>query len=291
MGNMKVREKASRPGSHRSKPASTDRDPKLRSLSSKPVSSEECRRSAIILEYTHNSSSALLKAFNIARAQRGSPRGMTTDEEQDLLRAMLVMAAAGLDAMTKQIVRDALPVLIIADPAVREGLQEFIYRRLRPDADQSETSGGRKFLAKILASPEYQAQVVEEYVNDLTGGSLLSTENLLRTANALGVPPEDLGADIQGLKRIFNIRHNIVHELDIDLAGIRRKRVLRKKAEMMSHTNDLLRVAQNLRDAVDKRIAEFISKTWRSTTIATSPYSITFPPSQTTLSFFGGPWG
>jgi hypothetical protein len=39
-------------------------------------------------------------------------RGMSTDEEQDLLRAMLVTAAPGLDAMTKQLIRDALPKVV-----------------------------------------------------------------------------------------------------------------------------------------------------------------------------------
>ena len=84
------------------------RVPKLRELTNRPVASEACQGAALILKHTHDSASALLKAFNLAREGRGRPRGMTTDEEQDLLRAMVVMAAAGLDAMAKQLIRDGL---------------------------------------------------------------------------------------------------------------------------------------------------------------------------------------
>src|SRR5712691_1458226 len=60
-----------------------------------------CKSAGRILETAHDSAGALLKAFDLARTQRGRSAGMSTDQEQDLLRAMLVMAAAGLDGMVK----------------------------------------------------------------------------------------------------------------------------------------------------------------------------------------------
>jgi len=60
---------------------------------------------------------------------------MTTDEEQDLLRAMLVMAAAGLDSMTKQLIRDALPQVVHRTGAAREGLEKFLARQLTGDVE------------------------------------------------------------------------------------------------------------------------------------------------------------
>ena len=81
-----------------------------------------CGKAAIILKVSHESADALLKAFELAQTGRGAPRGMTTDEEQDLLRAMLVMAAAGLDSMLKRLIRDCMPSLVKANPQVREGL-------------------------------------------------------------------------------------------------------------------------------------------------------------------------
>ncbi len=64
-------------------------------------------------------------------------RGMTTDEEQDLLRAMLVSAASGLDAMTKQLIREALPIIIQIGKEALAELEKFVTRRLRDGTDDS----------------------------------------------------------------------------------------------------------------------------------------------------------
>lgn len=194
----------------------------LRQLTSKPVSSEECRNAALVLKHAHDSASALLKAFNLAKSQRGGKvvRGMTTDPEQDLLRAMLVMAAAGLDAMAKQLIEDSLPALVQIDPAVKKGLETFIARRIKGDGESTRGLSGGKFVARILAAPSHQAQVIREYIEELTGGSLQSVGELRRTAEALGV--RITATDDRTLQPIFNIRNTIIHELDMNLQGDRR---------------------------------------------------------------------
>ena len=47
------------------------------------------RKATAIYGYGHYSASSFLAAFELARAERGRPRGMTTDQKQDLLRVML----------------------------------------------------------------------------------------------------------------------------------------------------------------------------------------------------------
>ncbi len=182
---------------------------------------------------------------------------MTTDEEQDILRAMLVMAAAGLDAVAKQLIRDSLPALVEADSSVREGLERFVSQQIRGDGDAPEVPAGRRFLARVLAAPSQQVQVIEEYIQELTGGSLQSVEELARTASALGIDPNrELATDFPALREVFRIRNSIVHELDMDLAGDRRKRILRRTNDMIKHANALLHLAESLRDAVDRKLAE-----------------------------------
>jgi len=204
-------------------------EPKLRELTNRPVSSELCQNAALILKHAHDSASALLKAFNLAKAGRGK-RGMTTDEEQDLLRAMVVMAAA------------------------KDGLEKFVVRQIRGEAEGVEALTGGKFLGRILAASSHQTQVIEEYIKELTGGSLQSAEELVRTASALGIQPQGLGADIKILREVFGVRNKIIHELDMNLEGDRRKRNLRKQKDMIRFANVLLQLAENLRDEVDKRL-------------------------------------
>ena len=91
-----------------SKQKSPERRHKLRVAALPDPKTAACSKAAVILARTHESADALLKAFELAQQERGTPRGMSTDDEQDLLRAMLVMTAAGLDSMLKQLIRDAL---------------------------------------------------------------------------------------------------------------------------------------------------------------------------------------
>ncbi len=214
---------------------------------------ESCSKAAVILERTHDSADALLKAFELAQGGRGAPRGMTTDDEQDLLRAMLVMAAAGLDSMLKQLIRDALPALVKVSPPVREGLEKFVARSIRGDADSPEPLSGTKFLGRVLAAESQQTQVIEEYIRDLTGVSLQSASELAKAAAALGLSKTKV--DVLRLKEIFDIRNKIIHELDINLDGDKRKRNVRGLESMMKHTNSLLEIGEQMLGEVDENLA------------------------------------
>jgi hypothetical protein len=227
----------------------------LHALTTIPVSTEECQNASLILERTFDSVSALLKAFDTATA--GSP-GRPSDEAIDLLRAMLVMAAAGVDAMVKQLIRDTLPKLARNDDSVRDKLQAFISRRLRDEDDSAEgpQRSRRDFLAKVLASSSHQDSVLQEYVAWLTQGSLQSEKELFRIAEAFGIVPKDLAAS-NTLDAVFKIRNKIIHELDIEgfqRGPLQRLRNTRNRAEMVKHTNTLLMTAQRMRDLVDKKL-------------------------------------
>ena len=137
-----------------SKPTSkVVRKPKLRQSKS-----DQCAKATVILERSHDSVNALFRAYELARAQRGKPRGISTDDEQDLLRAMLIMAASGLDAMLKQLVRDAMPSLASLDKTAEERLREFVTKSLRGSSDNPEGLGGASFLARVLGRPPIRAQ-------------------------------------------------------------------------------------------------------------------------------------
>jgi hypothetical protein len=209
-----------------------------------------CTKAAIILKVSHESADALLKAFELAQTGRGSPRGMTTDEEQDLLRAMLVMAAAGLDSMLKQLIRDCMPSLVKANPQVRDGLEKFVARSIRGEADDPEPLAGARFLGRVLVAESQQRQVIEEYIRNLTGVSLQSAPELIRTVQALGLSKTKI--DAGRFKAIFAVRNEIIHELDINLDDERRKRTLRRREQMMKDANALLEIGEQVLREVDE---------------------------------------
>jgi len=53
--------------------------------------------------------------YNIYQMHRKGSKGVTTYQDQDLLRAMLVFACSGLDSIIKQLIKDVLAKVIIKD--------------------------------------------------------------------------------------------------------------------------------------------------------------------------------
>lgn len=180
---------------------------------------------------------------------------MTTDEEQDLLRAMLVMAAAGLDSMTKQLVRDALPLIVHRNHEARDGLERFLARQLAGDVELVTAGRSPKFISQLLAAHDLPAKAAASYVIHLTNSSLQSAEELLRVASAFGLTAKDLSTNFQQLKPIFDVRNKIIHELDIHLEGARRKRNLRSKTDLVRFSNALLDAGGELIRAVHSKLS------------------------------------
>lgn len=186
------------------------------------------------------------------RNQRGRPRGMTTDGEQDLLRSMLVMAAAGTDATVKQLVQDTLPHLLASDEKAQNTFEKFVARQLTGDSGAGTINTA--LLAAALVSPVPQKRLIQEYVSRLTESSLQSTDSLFQVAAALGADPTEIGLIPANIRPIFNIRNKIIHEFDINLQARKRTRNLRSQATMIRDTERLFALARSLVESVDRRL-------------------------------------
>lgn len=217
---------------------------------------DQTRKPYLILKYSHESADSFLDALRVVRSERGAGRGALTDEEQDLLRMMVVITAAGLDSLLKQLIRDCLPELAKFDEGVRQELETFVSRQLRGESDEVNAPISNRFLAKILIADSHQTQVIEEYVRYLTGSSLQAAEEVMKATKALGVQPKVAKVNVQALKEIFGIRNKIIHELDIDFDGARRNRRQRRINDMVSRTNVLLELSEKILVAVHSKLTE-----------------------------------
>lgn len=218
------------------------------------VNSTLLSKSALIYQYTHTSATSLVNAFDDAKTKRGNKRGILTDQEQDILRAALVMCCAGVDAALKQAIRDCFEHLLENSKAVKDGFEKFIRRRISGEGDVLELAAGAKFLALVLAEKEPRKKLVEEYIRELTGDSLQSVDEVLRTAAALGLESKSLGLDISRLKQIFVIRNKVIHELDIDLSAHKRKRKVRSQSDLLDNADFMLGTIKKLLEALDKHV-------------------------------------
>jgi hypothetical protein len=218
---------------------------------------EATQKSYHILRYAHDTAESLLDAF--ARI-KGPGRGAPTDEQQDLLRAMVVFAGAGIDSMTKQLIRDALPEMVARLPAARERVERLGVRHLRRSTSEpvDDETGvlptvNPQRLTRVLLADSPRTGMVELIVDDLTAGSLQSLEELYRIANYLGLDPKNLG-DEGDLRAVFECRNRLIHEMDIDFNQPNRNRFSRRKNDMVKHANTLLEASASILRGVDDQL-------------------------------------
>lgn len=206
---------------------------------------EETTDARVMLQKAYLAAEDFLAAFE--RSRQGKAGGNSTDAEQDQLRAMLVFAAAGLDAMVKRLVRSALPaVLAKRVPVTEEKFKAFVIRRAKQDPDF-------KFLADALVSPNSRERLIEAWMDDLTTGSQQSTVAVETVAGAFDLDVRLLNQRREVLKKAFIARNQIVHEMDLDFAANRARRQ-RKKVDMKALTQEVLSTASALLTAIEAKL-------------------------------------
>ena len=221
---------------------------------------DEAQRAFDILRYAHDTAESMLETFTDVRTARKA-KGTPTDEEQDLLRAMVVFAGAGVDAMTKQLVRDALPVLLERSPESRTRIERLVARHLqRSSGDEGDGLEGNlqavnpRRIAKVLLAESPRAGVAELLVDDLTAGSLQSADELYRIADYLGLKKGQFSVADSDLREVFKCRNRLIHELDIDFSQPNRNRFPRRREDMVKYARELLTVSQTILTGVDGQL-------------------------------------
>lgn len=221
----------------------------LLDLPQKPRS-QKAKSAYLVLKYSHDTARSFLKSFESIRKNRNA-KGAATDEEQDLLRAMLIFASAGLDSMLKQLIEDSLPSIIEANIGARLQFKNYVEKKLIQKSTGSSPSIDIKLLSDILVEASPKRALKQKLLDDLTSDSIQSKDQLLKVASFFGITPDALSVDVKKLKTVFDVRNQIAHEMDIDFKQSNRNRVPRSRDDMVERTNILLQVADNFLRSVD----------------------------------------
>jgi len=216
----------------------------LRGAPTKPQDAD-CEKSYLILRYAHDSARSMLESFDEVRRARRR-RGATTDEEQDLLRAMIVFAGAGLDSMLKNLIQDTLPAILYRSKQARDELKKFVERSITRKDPVDAT-----FLANALVSSTPFRAIVNQLTVYLTDHSLQSVEKLIESVKHLGLPETLITAKKTEIKRIFDARNKMIHEMDINFNHPSRNRTPHKRDNIIADANQLLDLAGEILQAVD----------------------------------------
>lgn len=207
-----------------------------------------CQNAYLILGNSYDASNSFLEIFTTFRRNRHA-RGTPTDEEQDLLRAMLTFASAGLDSLVKQLVRDALPRVIDKNSGAGEMFKTYIERRIIRGEEIDH-----RLLADALSNREPRARLIEILIQELTSQSLQATDQLLRVGSFFDIPSANIIGNPNQLTDIFRVRNQIVHEMDVDFEQPNRNRRPRARATMVRYTNLIFQVSNAFLAGVDERL-------------------------------------
>lgn len=214
-----------------------------------------CRGAVSILRSAHDTASYLAGVHGYLEMQvESAPTGEQaefTAQNEELLRAMLTFASSGVDAMIKQLVRDALPEVINLRDGAEESFRQFVEKRL-------QRGGGPdySFVAGVIADANPRGRLVGDLVDDLTSRSLQSVDEILRVGSFFDIPSKDLIPEPAVTRGIFSARNQIVHEMDIDFARSDRHRRAREYADMEGHTQALFKVAHRFLTEVNARLVK-----------------------------------
>ena len=190
-----------------------------------------------ILRRACEAASSFVSRFETVRHDRKAV-GTATDHEQDLLRAALIFAAAGLDSCVKQLIRDTLRIVIATNAGARVQFTNYALSKLR-------RSDGKdlRFLAEAIAADRPSAYVQEQLVSELTGASLQSKSQILRVAAYFAIPADEISSNLDTLQRVFQVRNQIAHEMDILLGQPNTSRRQRKAEDMKKYVSFVLETA------------------------------------------------
>ncbi|WIX92540.1 hypothetical protein [Amycolatopsis sp. DG1A-15b] len=186
---------------------------------------------------------------------------------EDLYRAAIMFAGAGLDRALKALVADALPALAKVDEVVQVKLSIFAEAAISDSGGVGVSPVALvKFLLGSGASP--REVFAENWVQSLTAGSAQSTQRLEEIAGALGVTEPAIRKRIKAtktkssmLEKAFVARNQVAHDLDIlrpwdrssddSKSDIQRRR---DAAEIRDYVTELMDVCQLMINDVGRRL-------------------------------------
>ncbi len=219
------------------------------------------KNSQIVFEHAVHSVSSFYKLYQ--KGRKGSA-GSTSHEEQDLLRAMLVFACSGLDDVVKQMIKDSLPKIIQQDiegKGARQEFQKFVERRMKRvnSAEGAEKTliVDTSFIAQVITSNEPRATLLRFLQDYLLEDSLQSRDQVLKVAAHFAITKDQVLADPETTKDAFDIRNDIIHEMDVDLSGKgkgQKKRRVRGAPDMIKYCENVLNISVAFINVVAERI-------------------------------------
>ena len=223
---------------------------------------ETLQKVRVVFLQTLESADNFLQLYHKSRKGK---TGTTTHTEQDMLRAMLLFACAGLDSAIKHIIADNLFLVIKKDANAQREFEKYVEKKLKKNSEQSDILAGNgpqinyKFISEVIASNKPKDLLVRKLIESLIENSLQSLDQILVVASHFAITSKELlgTKEVEVIKNTFKVRNSISHEMDIDLTGKSHKNRKERTCNiMLKHTENIIFLCFNFIKAVDERISK-----------------------------------
>ena len=205
------------------------------------------------VNFAHQTCASFIELFDAGgKLKKGNV--LQSEQRQDLLRAMLVFASSGLDATIKELINDALPVVIDAKKGENGSALNFAtYVEKHLLRDQKVAAG---ILARAITSQSPRADIMRWFQGQLSAESLQSKDQVFQIASYFDIPTSDLCDDVREFAEVFKMRNRIIHEMDVDFKEATRSRRTRNRDDIVAAVNLLLETSEKFLHQVDRRCNE-----------------------------------
>lgn len=212
-----------------------------------------------VFEHTFESSSNFLNLYNKSRKGKS---GTTSHPEQDLLRAMLLFVCAGLDSTVKHLIEDNLNLIIEKDINAQREFEKYVEKILKKNNRQIDISFNNnsvdlRLISEVIASSKPRDLLIKKLKRSLSDNSLQSLDQILMVASHFAITSQELliNKTAEEIKKTFDVRNEISHEMDVDLTGkSHKKRRERTCDDMRKHAYNILSISFNFIKSVDSHL-------------------------------------
>ena len=213
-----------------------------------------------VFEHTFESSGNFLSLYNKIRKGKS---GTTSHTEQDLLRAMLLFACAGLDSTVKHLIEDNLNLIIEKDINAQKEFEKYVEKKLKKSGSQIDLSINNhsidlKLISQVIASSKPRDFLIKILKKSLSDNSLQSLDQILIVASHFAITSQELlgNKTTDDIKKTFDVRNEISHEMDVDLTGkSHKKRRERTCDDMIKHVQNTLLISFNFIKSIDTHLS------------------------------------
>lgn len=158
------------------------------------------------------------------------------NKKQDLLRAIILFSCSGIDAVIKQLINDALETIIMIDDGAENNFKSFVEKKIKNNIENNNS----KLLSEIFTSDKKPKEtLIQVLKKELTANSLQSAEELSRVASFFNIKT----MNIEDIKKVFYVRNQITHEMDIDMDSENLNRRVRNKEQVKEYSRKIFELA------------------------------------------------